>query len=148
MWYRIWHAMAIKPFLLYLKCVPSRGVLCTVGLGYGYRVLIDWLLGLNVRAAVSQLYSGDEHETDDKMNMKNGMGHKDNRVDQFWLPLEQREGWVRSGNLASCGQVQRFLLLSNTTAGFFNMWGTWQWISGMWFGLGVWYRVSVVSLWV
>ena len=51
------------------------------------------LLGFNARAVVFQLYSGDEHELDDKMNMKwwwneKGMGHKDNGVDKFWLPLE------------------------------------------------------------
>ena len=32
--------------------------------------LIDWLLGFNTRAAIFQLYSGDEHEVNDKMNMK------------------------------------------------------------------------------
>ena len=43
----------------------------------------DWLLGFNARAAIFQLYPGDEHEIDDKINMKwwwneNGIGHKDN----------------------------------------------------------------------
>ena len=51
------------------------------------------LLGFNIRAAISQPYSDDEHEIDDKMNMKwwrneKGMGHKDNGVDKPWLPLE------------------------------------------------------------
>ena len=57
--------------------------------------------------------------------MKNGMGHKGNRIDKFLLPLE-KGGWVRSGNLASCGAAQRFILLSNTIAGFFNVRGTWH----------------------
>ena len=49
--------------------------------------MIDWLLGFNARATVFQLYSGDEHDRDDKMNMNNddemkkGMGHNDNKVD-------------------------------------------------------------------
>ena len=37
--------------------------------------------------------------------MKNERGHKDNRVDEFRLPLEKRERWVHKnvglGNLAS-----------------------------------------------
>ena len=49
------------------------------------------------QTAVFQLYSGDEHEMDDKMNMKwwwneNGMGHKANRVNDFRLPLEKGRG--------------------------------------------------------
>ena len=31
--------------------------------------LIHWLLGFNARAAIFQLYSGNEHKKDDKMNM-------------------------------------------------------------------------------
>ena len=55
------------------------------------------LLGFNARAAIFQLYSGDEREMDDKMNMtddemKQGMGHRDNGVDKFWLPLEKGVG--------------------------------------------------------
>ena len=34
------------------------------------RRLIDWLLGFNARTTIFQLYSGDEHDMDDKMNMK------------------------------------------------------------------------------
>ena len=52
---------------------------------------------LNIRAAIFQLYSGDEYEMDDKMDMKewwmkNGMGHKDNGVDKFLLALEIGKG--------------------------------------------------------
>ena len=32
--------------------------------------LIDWLLEFYAQAAIFQLYSGDKHEIDDKMNMK------------------------------------------------------------------------------
>ena len=44
--------------------------------------LVDWLMVFYAQAAIFHLYSGDEHEMDDKMNMKlwwneNGMGHKD-----------------------------------------------------------------------
>ena len=57
-------------------------------------LLVCCLLGFKVRAAIFQIFSDDEHEMDDKMNMKwwwneKGMGHKDNRVDKFWLPLEK-----------------------------------------------------------
>ena len=31
--------------------------------------LIDWLLGLNARAAIFQLYSGNDNEMDDKIQM-------------------------------------------------------------------------------
>ena len=44
-------------------------------------------MGFNARAAIFQHYSDDEHEinyNDDEM--KNGLGHKDCRVDKFWLP--------------------------------------------------------------
>ena len=33
-------------------------------------LMIDGLLGFNARAAIFQLYSGDEHKMDNKMNMK------------------------------------------------------------------------------
>ena len=50
------HAKEIK-----LSCILSPLI---------QRRLIDWLLGLNAQAAVFQLYSGVEHEMDDKINMK------------------------------------------------------------------------------
>ena len=67
-------------------------------------IYIDWLLlWFYVQAAIFQLYSDDEHEMDDKMNMKwwwnekKGMGHKDNRVEKFWLPREKgRDGKGRA----------------------------------------------------
>ena len=37
-----------------------------------------------------------------------------------------REKWVGSGNLASCGGALWFLLRGNTTEGFFNLRGTWH----------------------
>ena len=43
-----------------------------------------------------------------------------------WIATRKKEGWARSGNLDSCGGAQRFLLLSNTTARFFNVRGTWH----------------------
>ena len=51
--------------------------------------LIDWLLGFNARVAIFQLYLGDEHEKNDKMNMndddamKNGMGQPFDSIDFF-----------------------------------------------------------------
>ena len=62
------------------------------------------LLGFNARAAIFQLYSGDEHEVDDKMNMnddemKQGMEQKGNRIDIFWLPLE-KGGLGRGGQFS------------------------------------------------
>ena len=63
--------------------------------------------------------------------MKNWMGHKDNEVDKFWLPLE-------IGKLASCGKALWFLLWENTTVGFFNVWGTWhlsQHGASLWFAV-------------
>ena len=33
----------------------------------------DWLLGFNTRAAIFQLYSGNEHESDDEMKKKDGV---------------------------------------------------------------------------
>ena len=52
------------------------------------------MLGFNARAAMFQLYSGNEYEMVDTMNMnddemKQGIGHKDNRADKLWLPLEK-----------------------------------------------------------
>ena len=68
--------------------------------------VIDWLLVFNAQAVIFQLFPGDGHEMDDIMNMKwmikwdeikNGMGHKDNRVDNFLLSLEiGREGYGRA----------------------------------------------------
>ena len=64
---------------------------------YSYSLFVCFLLWFNARAAIVQQYSGDEHERDDKMNMKKWnekkMGHKDNGVDKFWLPQD------KSGNV-------------------------------------------------
>ena len=58
--------------------------------------LIDWLLVFNAQAAIFQLYLGDEHEMDEKMNMKWWNEKWDvtqgNGVDKFWLPLEIGRG--------------------------------------------------------
>ena len=73
---------------------------------------------INMKWIITWTWNDDE--------MKKGMWHKDNRVNKFWLPQEEREGVVGSGHLASFGRAQRFLLLSNTIAGFFNVRGTWH----------------------
>ena len=60
--------------------------------------MIDWLMVFYAQAATYHLYSGDEHEIDEKKKwiwndeMKNGMGHKANRVNEFRLPLEKGRG--------------------------------------------------------
>ena len=53
--------------------------------------------------------------------MKDGMVHKDNRVNEFRLLLEKRERWVGSGDLASCSGDE-----APTTEAFFNVRGTWH----------------------
>ena len=69
---------------------------------------------------------------DDEINMKwwwwneKWDGTQGQHGRQILIATREKEGWVGSGNLASCGEAQRFLLLSNTTARFFNVRWTWH----------------------
>ena len=70
-------------------------------------------MGVNAQAAIFQLYSGNENEMDNKMNMEwwwseIGMGHKDNGVGKVSIVTGNRERWVGSANLAFCGGAQWF----------------------------------------
>ena len=68
--------------------------------------LIDWLMVFYAQAAIFQLFSGDEHEMDDKMNMNDDemkMGWDKRPIRSTTLDCHWKKGgWVGSGNLAFC----------------------------------------------
>ena len=72
----------------------------------------------HAKAAVFQIYSGDEHEMDDKINRKMGWDTRIIRVNEFILPLKKLERWVGSDNLAFCNDTEPTLFR------FFNVRGT------------------------
>ena len=71
------------------------------------------------------------------------MGHKDNRVNEFRLPLEKgRGGQVRT--IQPPVAEPNLLLLSNTTEAFFNVRGTWHFSQH---GAPLWFAVRLSVLW-
>ena len=111
---------------------------------YWFFWLIDWLLGFNARAAIFQLYPGDEREMNDKMNMKwwwneKEMGHKENGVDKFWLlSTGNSEKWVEPGNFSSLLRSPMVPTPIETTEWFFNVRETWhisQHVAPLWFAV-------------
>ena len=82
--------------IVYLEISPHSFMCMYLNCQRGkYGVIIIWLIGWLIigfvaGAAIFQLYSGDEYERDDKINMQwwwneKWDGHKDNSVGQFSL---------------------------------------------------------------